>query len=219
MNLFELQERLKDFSQEQLVREMQAPTGSAPQYLVLSELQRRQRMMAEEQAQMQTPQTTVAEDAIAAAGVPQGGLADMARSMAPQTDMDMNTAAQPVERMADGGVVRMQPGGLAGISRDIRDFAPRLPAEIADVRREDFMLLSPEEQADIIQFEDSTAGTRQAAAESYDPEYVPERTGQFFIVDVYARKLCSPLIRSCNRRRSADYPESRSWRYGILGRG
>ena len=105
MNLFELQERLKDFSQEQLVREMQAPTGSAPQYLVLSELQRRQRMMAEEQAQMQTPQTTVAEDAIAAAGVPQGGLADMARAMAPQTDMDMNTATQPVERMQEGGFV------------------------------------------------------------------------------------------------------------------
>jgi hypothetical protein len=108
MNLFELQERLKDFSQEQLVREMQAPTGTAPQFLVLSELQRRQRMMAEEQAQMQTPQTTVAEDAIAAAGVPQGGLADMARSMAPQTDMDMNTAVQPVERMRNGGVVRMR---------------------------------------------------------------------------------------------------------------
>jgi hypothetical protein len=185
MNLFELQERLKDFSQDQLVREMQAPTGTAPQYLVLSELQRRQRMMAEEQAQMQTPQTTVAEDAIAAAGVPQGGLADMARSMAPQTDMDMNTAVQPVERMADGGVVRMQPGGLAGISRDVRDFAPRLPAEIAGVRREDFMLLSPEEQADIIQFEDSTAGTRQAAAESYDP-YVPPSKN---IVDVYTETL------------------------------
>jgi hypothetical protein len=301
MNLFELQERLKDFSQEQLVREMQAPTGSAPQFLVLSELQRRQRMMAEEQAQMQTPQTTVAEDAIAAAGMPQGGLADMARSMAPQTDMDMNTAVQPVERMqeggsvdgrdsgfirrllesvgerarnsrmtdeeirflrderpipkrlidalnpgqsaadardsyeegdypgavinaasafplgkiagpaanvlaelysragdrelepvsefpigmADGGVVRMQPGGLASISRDIRDFAPRLPAEIAGVRREDFMLLSPEEQADIIQFEDSTADTRQAAAESYDP-YVPPSKN---IVDVYTETL------------------------------
>jgi hypothetical protein len=126
MNLFELQERLKDFSQEQLVREMQAPTGSAPQFLVLSELQRRQRMMAEEQAQMQTPQTTVAEDAIAAAGVPQGGLADMARSMAPQTDMDMNTAVQPVERMRNGGVVRMQPGGLAGISRDLDVYSPEM---------------------------------------------------------------------------------------------
>jgi hypothetical protein len=126
MNLFELQERLKDFSQEQLVREMQAPTGTAPQFLVLSELQRRQRMMAEEQAQMQTPQTTVAEDAIAAAGVPQGGLADMARSMAPQTDMDMNTAVQPVERMRNGGVVRMQPGGLAGISRDLDVYSPEM---------------------------------------------------------------------------------------------
>jgi hypothetical protein len=126
MNLFELQERLKDFSQEQLVREMQAPTGSAPQYLVLSELQRRQRMMAEEQAQMQQPQTTVAEDAIAAAGMPQGGLADMARSMAPQTDMDMNTAVQPVERMRNGGVVRMQPGGLAGISRDLDVYSPTM---------------------------------------------------------------------------------------------
>jgi hypothetical protein len=112
MNLFELQERLKDFSQEQLVREMQAPTGTAPQFLVLSELQRRQRMMAEEQAQMQTPQTTVAEDAIAAAGVPQGGLADMARSMAPQTDMDMNTAVQPVERMQDGGSVDDRDSGF-----------------------------------------------------------------------------------------------------------
>jgi hypothetical protein len=131
MNLFELQERLKDFSQEQLVREMQAPTGSAPQFLVLSELQRRQRMMAEEQAQMQTPQTTVAEDAIAAAGVPQGGLADMARSMAPQTDMDMNTAVQPVERMRDGGVVRMRPGGLARSTGD-----PELDAALAELERQ-----------------------------------------------------------------------------------
>ena len=123
MNLFELQERLKDFSQDQLVREMQAPTGMAPQYLVLSELQRRQRMMSEQQAQMQTPQTTVAEDAIAAAGVPQGGLADMARAMAPQTDMDMNTAVQPVERM--------QQGGLAGVSRNLDEFTG-LPPEMTD---------------------------------------------------------------------------------------
>jgi hypothetical protein len=126
MNLFELQERLKDFSQDQLVREMQAPTGTAPQFLVLSELQRRQRMMAESQAQMPQDQTTVAEDAVAAAGVPQGGLADMARAMAPRTDMDMNTGVAPVERMRDGGVVRMQPGGLAGISRDLDVYSPTM---------------------------------------------------------------------------------------------
>lgn len=133
MNLFELQERLKDFSQDQLVREMQSPTGMAPQYLVLSELQRRQRMMAEQQAQMPEDQTTVAQDAVAAAGMPQGGLSDMAQAMAPRTDMDMNDAVQPVERMADGGVVRMQPGGLAGISRDLDAYSPTMTG--GDARR------------------------------------------------------------------------------------
>jgi hypothetical protein len=112
MNLFELQERLKDFSQDQLVREMQAPTGTAPQYLVLSELQRRQRMMAQEQAQMPQDQTTVAQDAMAAAGMPQGGLADMAQAMAPRTDMDMNTGVAPVERMQDGGSVDDRESGF-----------------------------------------------------------------------------------------------------------
>lgn len=100
MNLFQLQERLKNYSQDQLVNEMQNPTGSAPQYLVLSELQRRKRMMTEEQAQM-PQEPSVAEEAVAAAGVPQGGLAQMAQAMAPETDMAQNTA-----RMAGGGKIR-----------------------------------------------------------------------------------------------------------------
>lgn len=203
MNLFELQERLKDFSQDQLVREMQAPSGTAPQYLVLSELQRRQRMMAEEQASMQTPQTTVAQDAIAAAGVPQGGLADMAQAMAPQTDMDMNTAVQPVERMADGGVVRMQPGGLAGISRDVRDFAPRMPAEIMGVRREDFSLLSPEEQLAILEFEDPTIPMRERAAEEF-PAYDPARTGQGFLIETLAPRRAAETRASVAAARDAE---------------
>lgn len=100
MNLFQLQERLKDFSQDQLVNEMRNPSGSAPQYLVLSELQRRRRLMQEEQAQMPQQQATVAEEAVAAAGMPQGGLAQMAQALAPQTDTVMNTA-----RMAEGGMI------------------------------------------------------------------------------------------------------------------
>ena len=195
MNLFELQERLKDFSQDQLVREMQAPSGTAPQYLVLSELQRRQRMMAEEQANMQTPQTTVAEDAIAAAGVPQGGLADMARAMAPQTDMTQNTAAQPVERM--------QQGGLAGVSRDVRDFSPRMPAEIMGVRREDFSLLSPEEQLAILEFEDPTIPMRERAAEEF-PAYDPARTGQGFLIETLAPGRAAETRASVAAARDAE---------------
>lgn len=106
MNLFELQERLKDFSKDQLVKEMQMPSGSAPPYLVLSELQRRTRMEQAMKADgQQAPQSTVAEDMVAAAGVPQGGLGDMARAMAPQTDMVQNDAAAPVQQMAEGGQV------------------------------------------------------------------------------------------------------------------
>ncbi len=122
MNMIELQEQLKDFSQQQLVQEMKMPSGNVPQYLVLSEMQRRKRMQAAAAGDQGRPQTTVAEDAVAAAGVPQGGIAQMARTMAPQTDMTQNTG---VAAMAGGGAVRrMQEGGLAGISRDVGDYAP-----------------------------------------------------------------------------------------------
>lgn len=116
MNMFQLQERIKDFSKDQLVREMQQPSGTVPPFLVLSELQRRTRMEKAFQAeQAQGQQPTVAQDAINAAGVPQGGIADMALAMAPQTDMTGNTGAAPVQQMRTGGEVkRMQPGGLTG---------------------------------------------------------------------------------------------------------
>lgn len=113
MNIVQVQDQLKNFSQEQLVREMQAPSGNTPQYLVLSEIMRRQRMQADSAAQQSKgePQTTVADEAIAAAGVPQGGIADMARALAPKTDMAENTGIQamakggPVKKMAEGDKV------------------------------------------------------------------------------------------------------------------
>ena len=45
MNIIDVQDQLKDFSEQQLIREMQKmPSGTAPQFLVLSEIQRRKRM-------------------------------------------------------------------------------------------------------------------------------------------------------------------------------
>ena len=57
INLLQIQDDLKNFSEDQLVREMQQPSGTAPQFLVLSELNRRKRVKGEfaaRQAQ-QTP--------------------------------------------------------------------------------------------------------------------------------------------------------------------
>ena len=109
MNIVQLQEQLKNFSQEQLVREMQMPSGNTPQFLVLGEIMRRKKMQEDFAAQQGgAPQSTVAEDAVAAAGVPQAGLAGMARNMAPQTDMAQNTG---VVAMATGGPVKKMAKG------------------------------------------------------------------------------------------------------------
>jgi hypothetical protein len=120
MNMIELQDKLKNFSQEQLVGMMQQPTGEAPQFMVLSEITRRQKM---QQEATKAPTQSVAQEAVAAAGVPQGGIADMARTLAPQTNVAQNTGAmsappqgmpsapQGIAQMASGGVVKMAEAG------------------------------------------------------------------------------------------------------------
>ena len=124
MNIVQLQDQLKNFSQDQLVREMQAPSGNAPQFLVLGEIMRRKRMQDDFTAQKaKGDQGTVAQEAVAAAGVPQGGIADMARAMAPSTDMTQNTgvvgmyAGGPVKKMAKGDKVKTDPAVIAMANR------------------------------------------------------------------------------------------------------
>lgn len=117
MNIIEQTEALKDLPDQRLMQEMQAPTGFAPQFLVLSELKRRKRMRDEYQRQQAADMKTVAEETITAAGVPQGGIMQMSRAMNPNSSIAQNTGMdqapqmQPT-RMADGGVVKMQTGGI-----------------------------------------------------------------------------------------------------------
>jgi hypothetical protein len=113
MNILDVQDKLKNLSEQQLVQEMQMPSGSAPQFLVLSEITRRKRMRDDLMSSQQMPQQTVAEEAIAMAGMPQEGLGQMAQAMAPQSDTVQNTGisqlmpqAAPVQGMAEGGPVR-----------------------------------------------------------------------------------------------------------------
>jgi len=124
MNLFTAQEQLRDLSKGQLVQEMQSPSGSIPPFLIMTELQRRTRMESAAALDKGPPQTTVMQDTVNAAGVPQGGLATMAQAMAPQTSMAQNDSAvaqqgQPAPQAAPAAapVQQMQEGGLAGIKR------------------------------------------------------------------------------------------------------
>jgi hypothetical protein len=91
MNIIDLQERLKDLPETALMQEMQMPSGTAPQFLVLSELKRRKRMRDEYQRQQAQGMQTVAEEAITAAGMPQQGIMGLAQGMAPQSAIAQDT--------------------------------------------------------------------------------------------------------------------------------
>lgn len=135
MNMIDVQDKLKNLSEDQLIREMQAPSGSAPQFLVLSEITRRKRMRDSLNAQNAQSQPTVAEEAVAAAGVPQGGIMPMARALAPNSSIAQNTGVSPVQKMSGGGYVqKMAPGGSistgsAGIATLMANPAARAYAE------------------------------------------------------------------------------------------
>jgi len=120
MNIIEIQDSLKDLPDSALMKEMQAPTGTAPQFLVLSELKRRKRMRDDYQRQQNADMKTVAEEVVTGAGMPQEGIMQVSKAMNPNSSIAQNTGmgmAAPVQptqapqMMADGGLVKMRTGG------------------------------------------------------------------------------------------------------------
>jgi hypothetical protein len=120
MNILEQTEALKDLPDQALIKEMQMPTGMAAPVFITAELKRRQRMRDEFKRREAQDMPTVAEEVVMAAGMPQGGIADAARAMAPKSSIAQNTgmnemmpaaATRAPQRMAEGGIVRMAKGG------------------------------------------------------------------------------------------------------------
>ena len=97
MNIVEVQDNLKNFSQDQLINEINQPSGMVPQFLVLTELGRRNRIKQDIEGQQAQNQPTVAQEVVSAAGVPQGGIMEMARSMAPKSSIEQNDGVQMME--------------------------------------------------------------------------------------------------------------------------
>ena len=113
MNILQLEDTIKGLPDEALMQQVQQPSGEVPQYLVISEIQRRadMRKRHQEQAQEQ-PQGTVADQVV------QEGIAGMAPPPS-QMQQAMNPVAPPQmdvgapQMMYGGGVVRMEEGGEA----------------------------------------------------------------------------------------------------------
>ena len=133
MNIVKLQNDLKDLSDRQLLDTMQA--GSAPQYLVLSEMQRRKKMRSEAQSKPQQP-TSVADDIMAPPAQPQG-LAGM-----PQV---------PQVAMASGGIV-----GFAG-GREVYKDIESIESSGRQYDAEGNVLTSPKGAKGVMQVMPTTA--------------------------------------------------------------
>jgi len=120
MNILDVQDSLKDLSESQLIKEMQMPSGTAPQFLVLGEIQRRKRVRDDFASQQAKQQPTVAQEAVAAMGIPQAAGMDMQQALNPNRSMVQNApsggianiAKEPPMQMKEGGVLGYMDGGV-----------------------------------------------------------------------------------------------------------
>jgi len=126
VNIFQQEDVIKGMPDQALMKEAQAPTGRIPQYLVVSEIQRRADMRKRFAGDQQSmPQSTV-KDQIVSGGIaglgqqgqaPQGGMMPQmpaAQPMPPQQSMPVPPQPMPQQMpqqaMSNGGVVRMFDG-------------------------------------------------------------------------------------------------------------
>ena len=132
LDVLEVQDQLKNFSQEQLLKEMQMPSGSIPQFLILSELNRRRTMSQDMAKRQSADQPTVKEEVVAASGMPMDNASMMAQQMAPKTSMAENTgiaSMMPRELPSEEEPMKMSYGGVLN-SRSMVMGQPLMRAEM-----------------------------------------------------------------------------------------
>jgi hypothetical protein len=134
-NLLEIEDMVKGLPDQMLLQQAQAPSGQIPQFLLVSEIQRRSDMRKKYEAQQAQPEATVADQIV------QEGIMSTRPPMQPQMPMQQMPMEQPMMPpmgqpqgiaalpspemgMAEGGIVRMREGGdmlRAGRSSLLRD--------------------------------------------------------------------------------------------------
>ena len=178
MNILEQEDIIKGLPDQALMQEAQMPSGQVPQYLVVSEIQRRSDMRKRYKAEQgQMPQATVKEQ------VMQEGIMGAMSQMPPQMAMAPQMAqrmpnmppqgvkqAMPPQMMSSGGVVGMESGGVVYPPATLKPLDPRTQSQL------DVMIDSDQMgYADILSFINQIPGTPEDRASMM--EYVREKTG------------------------------------------
>lgn len=123
-NLLEIQNALRNASEQQLIGLLQNPTPTVPQWAVVAQMNTNKEMLDEQTRQQGLGQPTVLEGLMGAAsaptpqtnvaGMPQDAASNMGQNIAPKTDTDKNTgiaSVAPVATMASGGILKMATAG------------------------------------------------------------------------------------------------------------
>ena len=113
MNILEIEDMIKGLPDQALQEEAQAPSGQVPQFLVVSEIQRRTDMRKRFQSQQQQPQNTVSDQIV------QEGIAAIAPQQMPQ---QMPSQQMMPQQMYSGGIVEMRDMGSVPYSVDMERF-------------------------------------------------------------------------------------------------
>jgi len=126
LNILQIEDRLKDMSEDVIKRMVTDPNPSVPPFLATNELNRRDRMRKEFQMRQAEEMPTVAEQLVTGAGMPNEAMSQMAMNMAPKSDIAGNagleammpkatmpeTEEDEIMLMEDEDPMRMSYGGL-----------------------------------------------------------------------------------------------------------
>ena len=187
MNIIDVQDQLKDFSEQQLIKEMQMPSGNAPQFLVLTEIQRRKRMRDDFAKRQAAAEPTVAQEALSASGVPTEEIAGMSEAMAPQSaasdgigtimPQTMRQSAPPPAPMPDDMAMGMRSGGLMSYGDELsqrmsNDKIDPFLDEVEQMASDRFGFQASEDTGGLKRIEtDNTQYARPAILEPYPPRF------------------------------------------------
>lgn len=169
MNILEAEDIIKGLPDQSLMEEAQAPSGQVPQFLVVSEIQRRTDMRKRYQDQQQ-PQGTVTDqivqEGIMGAMPPQPM---MPQAMPPQA---MPPQAMPPQQMFGGGIIRLQEGGFldqqtVSGAGDVRSQIERAIAEGASMA--DLLTIFKNQPEAIELVKQLVADRQRASVSQYNP--------------------------------------------------
>ena len=94
LNILQIEDRLKDMSQDAVMEALNNPNPVIPPFMALAELNRRKRMSDDLAMRQAQNQQTVKDQVVAGAGMPMEMASDMATAMAPKSDIAGNTGLE-----------------------------------------------------------------------------------------------------------------------------